>query len=476
MPFKSHKAEGAGRYLDFTPYSVMKAGAVGNKRTEWIDAKGSGLRRIVQPIRKEGKTFVKSPGSWAVRGRLRGRMKKITLPEGLSIDEAREKAIQTLNNLKRGIDPSAEKIAEKAKDQTGESVANLLPLFMEYHASHVSPGTAKRDAEKLGLRESRDTPGKWVPWKDGETGAHTEVMKEWGTRAARDLTEQDAHLLYDKIKSRIWNGKKVKGVSANHVNKLVKEFGEWARSRGYIETDPFASIKKKPTKETPRERALSALEIVAFWRACDRLGYPFGRIGQMTLLTGARPGTGNDNERGEVLSALWAEINPKERSWKIPKERTKTSREYVSWLSDGAMALLEALPSRGKSPYLFPAIQTFQKKNKPPREVIGVKPVAKQSRKKRELDKLMIEELRRIDPKAKFQPWQWRDLRRTAYTLIQSLGFDTRIAGAVAHHVEADRIVATYGQYKFERDKRRAVFALWSFVELLLNAHRFLVA
>ncbi len=54
---------------------------------------------------------------------------------------------------------------------------------------------------------------------------------------------------------------------------------------------------------------LSDVELAALWRAADALGYPFGRMVQLLILTGCR--------RDEVREAPWAEFNSK-REWLIP--------------------------------------------------------------------------------------------------------------------------------------------------------------
>jgi integrase len=51
------------------------------------------------------------------------------------------------------------------------------------------------------------------------------------------------------------------------------------------------------------------------------------------------------------LKAEWREFDLANRSWVIPLSKSGTARKVA--ISDPLVALLEALPSRGKSPYLF---------------------------------------------------------------------------------------------------------------------------
>ena len=64
----------------------------------------------------------------------------------------------------------------------------------------------------------------------------------------------------------------------------------------------------------------------------------------MLLLTGAR--------KGELLSAKWVDINLEDCTWTMPD--TKTGDAQTLPLPREAVAILEALPSRGKSEWVLP--------------------------------------------------------------------------------------------------------------------------
>jgi integrase len=67
-------------------------------------------------------------------------------------------------------------------------------------------------------------------------------------------------------------------------------------------------------------------------------------IVKFLLLTGAR--------KQEALKAEWREFDLANRSWVIPLSKSGTARKVA--ISDALVDLLETLPSRGTSPYLFP--------------------------------------------------------------------------------------------------------------------------
>jgi integrase len=57
----------------------------------------------------------------------------------------------------------------------------------------------------------------------------------------------------------------------------------------------------------------------------------------------------------ETIEATWPEIDLEKRLWIIPKERMKTGREHRIPINDELAALIQTLPKRDDSPYLFPS-------------------------------------------------------------------------------------------------------------------------
>ena len=89
-----------------------------------------------------------------------------------------------------------------------------------------------------------------------------------------------------------------------------------------IASDPTAGIDKV-VKEHARDRVLNNIEIVRFWSACDVLGWPFGAMGKLLLLTAQR--------RSEVAGMQWTELDVEALKWTIPRERSKNDRESTRY-------------------------------------------------------------------------------------------------------------------------------------------------
>src|SRR5262249_40288600 len=93
----------------------------GTSRREISDGGHNGLHLIVQPSGHK---------SWPVRFRVNGIPRKLTLPAGLTLQEARQQAATAINEAHRGNDPTkAKKIAKQtieiAKANTFAAVAAL---------------------------------------------------------------------------------------------------------------------------------------------------------------------------------------------------------------------------------------------------------------------------------------------------------------------------------------------------------------
>ena len=83
-----------------------------------------------------------------------------------------------------------------------------------------------------------------------------------GKRKAKDITKSNILDIIDEISKR--NAK----VTANRTLTLIQRIFNWAIERGILDTNPCWGIKK-PHKEFPKDRCLSASEIKKVWQACE---------------------------------------------------------------------------------------------------------------------------------------------------------------------------------------------------------------
>lgn len=224
----------------------------------------------------------------------------------------------------------------------------------------------------------------------------------------------------------------------------------WAIGRGVygLEHSPCDRLKPKNLigKRDPRDRTLTDDELRAFWRATARVGYPYGPLFRMLLLTGQR--------KTEVSDALWPEFNIDGALWTVPPQRFKSDAEHRVPLTNDVLALLRTLPRFKAGEHLFST--TF-----------GKKPVDGFSKAKERLDKVMLEELRKMAAehgddaeKVKLPPFVLHDLRRTMRTRLSALRVPDTVAEMVIGHGRKG-LQRVYDQHKFI-DEMREALAAWA--------------
>ena len=99
----------------------------------------------------------------------------------------------------------------------------------------------------------------------------------------------------------------------------------------------------------------------------------------------------------------------------------------------------------------------------------GKTPISGFSKFKKELDKSVLEELRKQDPKAKPLPsWTLHDLRRTGRSLMSRAGVPSDHAELCMGHVIGG-VRETYDRYEYREEKARAYEALAALIERILK-------
>lgn len=384
-----------------------------DRRQEVPDALCTGLYLVVQPTGKK---------SWQVRYRHGGTHRRMTLGAYpvLSLAEARARARDALAAADEGRDPSGEVRASKAAKQASpeDTVDAVITLFLKRHASH------NRRADDVAAMFRR------------------EVQEKWGAREIQTVTKRDVIALLDGVIDR------GSPITANRLRAHLNTLFNWAKGRDILQVNPLDGIKP-PAPETARERVLSQEEIRLFWAACETLGYPFGPIYQLLLLTGQRLREVAEMPRSEITGTLWT----------LPGERAKNGDDHAVPLAPAAVALIEALPHLGK--LLF--------------TTTGITPVSGFTRAKVKLDKLMNEAANKdVPPGAdpvEIPPFTIHDLRRTAATGMAGLRFPPHVVEAVLNHRSGTRrgVAGVYNRFDYADEKREALEAWARFVAELVE-------
>ncbi|TXN00563.1 DUF4102 domain-containing protein [Methylobacterium sp. WL64] len=384
-------------------------------RVEIPDAALPGFYLVVQPSGAK---------SWAVRYRFGGKTRKFTIgPYPLfDLGSARAAAREALQMAARGRDPVLEKKASVEAALAAER-DTVRAIAAEYVERHLKPNSKPRYAA------------------EAEALLRNHVIARWGDRRIGEITRKDAIALTDALTD---GGM---GVGANRVFSAARALFNWALEREVIETTPFLRLKP-PLAEASRDRVLSDAEVRFVWLAADRVGYPFGTLVQLLLLTAQR--------RDEVARITWAEIDAN-GVWTLSAARTKNSREHLVPLPSPARAILAAVPRiAGRAGFVL--------------TTDGAAPSSNFAKNKVKLDTAMLAIARQEavdagrDPDGvELVPWRLHDLRRTASTGMARLRQPIHVTEAVLNHASGavSGVAAVYNKYAYV-DEKLAALEAWA--------------
>ena len=291
-----------------------------------------------------------------------------------------------------------------------------------------------------------------------------DVLPRIGDKPVAEVRRADILAIGDAMRAR--------GVSrmSNVVLSDLRQMWGFALDREIAAADPTARIKKTAFggSEHPRERALSEDEIGELYH---RL--PAARLERrQELLPWLLLATGN--RVGETTAAEWKNIDFEKRTWFLPAatrkgNRLHPARDHTVHLSGFAVAVFISLRAAAHdATFVFPARK---------RHGESVVAVCEKSATKQYTDRQQTApgatRKRRILSDALALPggrWTPHDLRRTARTMMSSLGVAKEVAERCVGHVEPDMIVRTYDRHRYAVEQRAAWDKLGKRLEQILSA------
>jgi integrase len=388
----------------------LKPSAPGKRREIWdTNIPGFGVR--VNDEKDRGRAGKAGRITFILYSRYSGRSpERRTLGRwpALSLERARHKAADWRNQIDRGIDPKdaedEERLARlRAKGNTFASVAAKFVEFMKVNKQR------KADAVERELQV---------------------FVEPWAHRSIASITPTDVANI---ITATVERGKRAQAHNLfGHIRRLFR----WAIPL-YIEHSPCAQLSPRRLigERNRRDRVLTDAEIAALWKASESLGYPYGPLYRLLLLTGVR--------LSEACEASWDEFDLQGRVWTIPAARMKKTgteaKPHIVPLTDAILQMLEALPRFPNGKFLF--------SNK-----YGLTPLKANrfERHKAKLDALMG------NPPA----WVNHDIRRTVRTKLSALRIPEEVREAVLAHARPG-IKGHYDMHHYLDEKRDAL-TLWA--------------
>lgn len=235
-----------------------------------------------------------------------------------------------------------------------------------------------------------------------------------------------------------------KAALRRNVHAVIRRLFRWAVGRGDLERSPMEGMET-PSGAPSRDRVLSDDELRLAWMAAGNIGYPFGPLYRLLMVTGQR--------REEVAGMPWAELDRKGARWSLPSARAKNGAASEIHLSGLAIAELDTLAKGDKWPRQGLVLTTNGKTS-----------VSGFSRGKRRIDRaiadLLVVEADGSKPIA-LGSWRIHDFRRTFATGMQRLGIRFEVTEAVLNHVSGSRsgVAGVYQRHDWKPEKRAALDA-----------------
>jgi integrase len=356
--------------------------------------------------------------TWFVTTRIAGHPKLVRLTLGrypaVSLTDAREAARTAMENAAKGIDPRRIREIEVAENrrQAELTFASVTSDFLKKYAERRLRASTVAEYKRAFAR-----------------------AKEWNDWPVKDIARRDIIKLLDGLEA------KGQGTTADLTFAYLRRFFGWAVDRDILEASPCDRLRRD-RNTVARDRVLTEAEIRDVWSAFDKIGYPFGPMFKILLLTGQR--------RSEVAAMRWDELRDwsgKAPYWDIPGDRTKNGLAHIVPIVPEAKALIDGCLKDG--PYVF--------------STTGKTPSTGYSRAKANVDKMIVEarEKREEDP---MPAWRLHDLRRTVVTLLnERLGIQPHIVEALVNHLSGFRsgVAGIYNRAEY-LDERRAALGRWA--------------
>ncbi|MFN0219926.1 MAG: tyrosine-type recombinase/integrase [Hyphomicrobium sp.] len=209
-----------------------------------------------------------------------------------------------------------------------------------------------------------------------------------------------------------------------HAFAVLRKFFNWAKQQRLVDRSPCDNLALN-FRMKPRTRVLNDHELVAVFCAASVLGYPYGPIVQLLMLTGQR--------RGEIAGLRWSYIDQEKRLITLPADLVKNSREHTFAYGDLAARIFALIPNQGDM--LFPA-RGFDD-----RPFSGWAKI-----------KAVLDERSGVD-------FRLHDLRRSWATHVAELDIHPWVIEAHLNHISGmvSGIAAVYNRHKYLNETRVAV-------------------
>jgi len=265
--------------------------------------------------------------SWILRYQVNGERHDMGLGSfpGLSLAEARKKAIEQRALINQGVDP-----LEQKKENAIASIT-LRDAVMSFIERHAAGWSTKHTSQWQNSMQEHVYPliGS-VPVRDLETSHIMSVL---------DPIWREKHETANRVRNRLER-------VIDQETALNHRSGENpARWKGHLQNlMPIVQAVPEPLE------AMEYSRLPYFMRVLDGEDSRAARCMQFLILTACRT--------TEAMGARWDEIDWINRVWTIPAARMKGGEEHQVPLSEEAIQVLKDTGTRNRSELIFPAARS----------------------------------------------------------------------------------------------------------------------
>ena len=346
-------------------------------------------------------------GFWVVRYIIHGKRREITLgryPE-LSLADANSETILIKSNVKKNIDPLAER--KRADDSTFNTVDDLAEDWLKECDKRLKHSNIPR---RVYTKDLAPTIGQLAIEQVNPRDIRAIITKI--TNSGRPTTANDA-LMYSKQLFR--HGIKLDLLSSNPA-------------------EPF-TVNDAGGVEQSRSRALSIEELQEVFSCFHKYSDQFTRENTLAVALLVTLGV----RKGELITALWEEFDTETKLWHIPQGRSKTGIGISVPLPDEALEWLYELNIRANgSEFVFPNRRASKRGHISPDTLNAA-----------------IQKLHR-ENKFSIEHFTVHDLRRTCRSMLASEGVPGHVAERCLNH-KLKGVEGIYNRHDYMDERREAL-------------------
>jgi integrase len=250
-----------------------------------------------------------------------GRARRITVGacNEIRLEVARVRAADTLDALRRGIDPKQQK-------RSDVTLREALEIYLG----------ARKDLRPASIRVYRIAVERY--------------LAAWADQPLRTITPDMVEARHRSMCAEVGRGARYSGhVTANMAMRHLRIIYNFMAERvPDLPQNPVRRLRRQWYPEKRRTRMVHAEDLPKFHAAIMKLENPIARdLILLMLFTGMRV--------GEASSLTWADVDLRQRVITIPAERTKNKREFKLPMNNVVRDLLVARRALGNARWVFPS-------------------------------------------------------------------------------------------------------------------------